>query len=57
MKFKLFNMDQVASDTDIENLLHKVQQGETVNTISSADEVIYLANSILNPIFNNALFN
>ena len=51
MKFKLFNMNQVASDTDIENLLHKVQQDETVNTISSADEVIYLANSILSTIF------
>lgn len=50
MKFKLLDGSQVASKTEIENLLQKVQQGETVNTINDTNEAVYIANILLSNI-------
>lgn len=50
MKFKSFDMDQIASDAEIESLLQKVQQGETANTISSVNETLMKADYLISII-------
>ena len=50
MKFKLFNLEQVARDGEVENLLQDVQQGETDNTIDSANDVIMIANLLISKL-------
>lgn len=50
MKFKSFSMEQIAKNGEIENLLQDVQQGETDNTIDSANEAIMIANLLISRI-------
>lgn len=50
MKFKSFSTEQIASAADIENLLQKVQQGETENTLESAEAVIMIAEMLIGRI-------
>ena len=50
MKFKSFSMEQICKNGEIENALQDVQQGETENTINSANEAIMIANMLISRI-------